>query len=85
MDLVLPTTWRGVHRHHGENFHLGFKGPHSVTQVQEELEEFGFECSSAPALLCSGTQCTLFNNIPNVIFGVVHMIFIACFVKNSTI
>lgn len=56
-----------------------------MTQAQEELEEFGFECSSAPALLCSGTQCTLFNNIPNVIFGVVHMIFIACFVKNSTI
>lgn len=85
MDLVLPTTWRGGHRHYRENFHLGVKGPLSVTQVQEELEEFGFECGSAPARLYSGTQRSLFNNIPAaLIFGAVHMTFTAHFVKNST-
>jgi len=68
-----------------KHFHLGVNGPITLTHVQEELQEFGFG-----VLFCSlhssppGSKCSLFNNIQNVlIFGVVHMIFIARFVKHS--
>lgn len=59
---------------------MGVSGLSPLKQAQEELEDVGSVCVDLlPAL-----PPPLFKNIQNVLISrVVHMIFTACFVKNS--
>lgn len=66
---------------------MGASGLSPLKQAQEELEDVGSVCADLlPALPPPLVKWPLFKNTHNVlIFRVVHVIFTACFVKNSVL